>query len=73
MARRKNVPGFSMSEPEFLISCMDRHEDWSVVIRLIFGAGQESTPGKPDAGMGCGRESEVPELASLRFRQTWRE
>jgi hypothetical protein len=48
MARRKNVPGFGMSEPEFLLSCMDRHEDWSVVICLI-GAGQEINTG--EAGM----------------------
>ena len=48
MSRRKNVSDFGMSEPEFLISCMDRHEDWSVVICLI-GAGQEINTG--EAGM----------------------
>ena len=48
MVRRKNVSDFAMSEPEFLISCMDRHKDWSVVICLI-GAGQEINTG--EAGM----------------------
>lgn len=48
MSRRKNVSDFAMSEPEFLISCMDRHEDWSVVVCLI-GAGQEINTG--EAGM----------------------
>ena len=37
-----------MSEPEFLISCMDRHPDWSVVVCLI-GGGQEIHTG--EAGM----------------------
>ncbi|HEV8049847.1 MAG TPA: DNA/RNA helicase domain-containing protein, partial [Thermoplasmata archaeon] len=45
MARRKNVADFAMSEPEFLISCMDRHDDWSVVICLV-GAGQEINTGE---------------------------
>ena len=40
MARKKGRPGFSQSEPEFLISYLDRHEDWAVVICLV-GGGQE--------------------------------
>lgn len=36
---------FSMSEPEFLISCLDRHLDWSVVICLV-GGGQEINTGE---------------------------
>jgi hypothetical protein len=28
MAQRKGVPNFDQSEPEFLISVMDRHTDW---------------------------------------------
>ncbi|HSQ20168.1 MAG TPA: DNA/RNA helicase domain-containing protein, partial [Blastocatellia bacterium] len=40
MKRRKNRPGFSDSEPEFLISCMDRHADWAVIVCLV-GGGQE--------------------------------
>ena len=36
---------FTMSEPEFLISCLDRHSDWSVVICLV-GGGQEINTGE---------------------------
>src|SRR5205814_4047744 len=40
MRRRRDVPDFQKSEPEFLISCVDRHEDWGVVVCLV-GGGQE--------------------------------
>lgn len=43
--RRRNVPNFNQSEPEFLISCMDRHEDWAVVVCLV-GGGQEINTGE---------------------------
>lgn len=45
MLRRKKRPGFSQSEPEFLISCMDRHLDWAVIICLV-GGGQEINTGE---------------------------
>ena len=45
MARKKGRPDFRMSEPEFLISCLDRHPDWAVVICLI-GGGQEINTGE---------------------------
>jgi hypothetical protein len=45
MRRKKKRPGFSQSEPEFLISSMDRHEDWAVVICLV-GGGQEINTGE---------------------------
>lgn len=45
MARKKGVPNFNMSEPEFLISIMDRHNDWAVIICLI-GGGQEINTGE---------------------------
>ena len=45
MKRKKNRPGFSQSEPEFLISCMDRHEDWAVIVCLV-GGGQEINIGE---------------------------
>jgi DUF2075 family protein len=45
MARKKNLPGFNRSEPEFLVSCLDRHEDWAVVICLV-GGGQEINTGE---------------------------
>ena len=34
MKRKKGVEDFDMSEPEFLISVMDRHEDWCTIICL---------------------------------------
>ena len=45
MQRKKNIPGFNKSEPEFLISCLDRHPDWAVVVCLV-GGGQEINTGE---------------------------
>lgn len=45
MQRKKGRPGFQMSEPRFLISCLDRHPDWAVVVCLI-GGGQEINTGE---------------------------
>lgn len=45
MKRKKGVDDFDMSEPEFLISVMDRHQDWCTIICLI-GGGQEINTGE---------------------------
>lgn len=45
MSRKKGLADFDMSEPAFLISVMDRHDDWCVVICLI-GGGQEINAGE---------------------------
>ena len=45
MKRKKNTPNFNHSEPEFLISCLDRHNDWAVVVCLV-GGGQEINTGE---------------------------
>lgn len=45
MAQKKGRNDFNRSEPEFLISCMDRHPDWAVVICLV-GGGQEINTGE---------------------------
>ncbi len=45
MQRKRGMLGFQMSEPEFLISVMDRHDDWSVIVCLI-GGGQEINTGE---------------------------
>ena len=45
MRQKKGVPDFAMSEPEFLISCMDRHKDWAVIVCLV-GGGQEINTGE---------------------------
>lgn len=45
MARKKGRADFNHSEPDFLISCMDRHTDWAVVVCLV-GGGQEINTGE---------------------------
>ena len=45
MKRKKGKPDFPYSEPEFLISCMDRHQDWAMIICLV-GGGQEINTGE---------------------------
>lgn len=45
MQRKRGRPNFNMSEPEFLISCLDRHKDWAVVVCLV-GGGQEINTGE---------------------------
>lgn len=45
MKRKKGRSGFTQSEPEFLISYMDRHQDWAVIICLV-GGGQEINTGE---------------------------
>lgn len=45
MLRKKNTPNFNISEPEFLIGCLDRHKDWAVIVCLV-GGGQEINTGE---------------------------
>lgn len=45
MRQKKKRPGFSQSEPEFLIAYMDRHMDWAVIVCLV-GGGQEINTGE---------------------------
>jgi hypothetical protein len=45
MKRKKGIEDFNMSEPEFLIDVMNRHEDWCTVVCLI-GGGQEINTGE---------------------------
>src|SRR6187431_1776578 len=54
MKRKKGKAGFTQSEPEFLISCLDRHPDWAVIVCLV-GGGQEINTG--EAGIGEWLES----------------
>ena len=49
MKSRKGQPNFNYSEPAFLISYMDRHPDWAVIVCLV-GGGQEIHTG--EAGIG---------------------
>lgn len=45
MRRKKGKANFNQSEPEFLISCLDRHNDWAVIVCLV-GGGQEINVGE---------------------------
>lgn len=45
MSQKKGVLNFNQSEPEFLISIMDRHKDWATIICLV-GGGQEIDTGE---------------------------
>jgi hypothetical protein len=45
MVRKKHIPNFRQSEPEFLISCLDRHDDWATIVCLV-GGGQEINTGE---------------------------
>src|SRR5688572_8286511 len=45
MHRKRGHANFKISEPEFLISCLDRHPDWAVVVCLV-GGGQEINTGE---------------------------
>jgi schlafen family protein len=63
MRRRKKIATFNRSEPEFLISYLDRHDTWAVVVCLV-GGGQEIHTG--EAGIG-----EWLEAIRLGFPQ-WR-
>jgi hypothetical protein len=45
MKWKKDFPDFNKSEPEFLISCLDRHKDWAVIVCLV-GGGQEINTGE---------------------------
>jgi hypothetical protein len=45
MQRKRGQLNFEMSEPEFLISVMDRHPDWCAIVCLV-GEGQEINTGE---------------------------
>src|SRR5204863_5981891 len=45
MREKHGIQTFGQSEPQFLISVMDRHTDWCVVVCLV-GGGQEINEGE---------------------------
>lgn len=45
MKTKKGIEDFEMSEPEYLISVMNRHNDWCTIVCLI-GGGQEINTGE---------------------------
>ncbi|MGA4643541.1 DUF2075 domain-containing protein [Limisphaera sp. 4302-co] len=54
MRQKRRKLDWTQSEPEFLISCMDRHSDWAVVVCLV-GGGQEIHTG--EAGISAWLEA----------------
>jgi hypothetical protein len=54
MKRRKGRPHFNHSESEFLISYLDRHDSWAVIVCLV-GGGQEIHTG--EAGIAAWLEA----------------
>jgi hypothetical protein len=54
MKRKKGIPGFTQTEPDILLSAVDRHTDWAVVVCLV-GGGQEINTG--EAGISAWLES----------------
>ena len=51
MGQKKGIQNFEMSEPDFLISILDRHKDWAVIICLV-GGGQEINKGESEGIAG---------------------
>lgn len=45
LSRKRAIHNFQMSEPEFLVSVLDRHEDWATIVCLV-GGGQEIHSGE---------------------------
>ena len=45
MKSSKGIENFNHSEPKYLISCLDRHDDWAVIVCLV-GGGQEINSGE---------------------------
>lgn len=48
MKEKKGIKDFPYSEPEYLISCMDRQTDWGVVVCLV---GNGKSINKGEAGL----------------------
>lgn len=73
MVGKRGMSGFDMSEPEFLVSVMDRHRDWCVIVALV-GGGQEINTGEMGLiGWRDAMESRFPHwdvYYSDRLRQT---
>ena len=53
-AQNEKKTGQEISEPETMLSIMDRHTDWAVLVALV-GGGQRSTTEKPGLLNGGGR------------------
>ncbi len=65
MRQKKGVADFAQSEPAFLISCLDRHDDWAVVVCLV-GGGQEINTG--EAGIAAWIDAVLTEFPTWQLR-----
>ena len=78
MQQKKGQVGFSMSEPEFLLSVMDRHPDWCAIVCLV-GGGQEINTGEAgiDEWLRALKrsfphwEAHIPEALKTSHRTSW--
>jgi hypothetical protein fulcA4_09388 len=82
MNKKYKIIDFDYSEPEFLISVMDRHQDWCVVICLI-GDGQEINTGEaglqewfntlvnkyPDWNVYCDKRVDYPKGVNIVIKE----
>ncbi|WP_404420541.1 DUF2075 domain-containing protein [Nibricoccus sp. IMCC34717] len=59
MKRKKGFENFAQSEPAFLVSYMNRHVDWAVVVCLV-GGGQEINTG--EAGISAWLEALITDF-----------
>ena len=64
MRERRGIADFGMSEPQFLISCMDRHQEWAVIVCLV-GGGQEINRG--EAGIAGWIEALLAEFSDWQI------
>lgn len=80
MKTKKGISEFDYSEPEFLISTMNRHKDWAMIICLV-GGGQEINTGEAglpewfDALRKTFREWDVyvtPQLNDEEYRRNYK-
>ena len=63
MKRRKKIASFDQSESEFLVSYLDRHDDWAVIVCLV-GGGQEIHTG--EAGIAAWLDAVRTKFAQWR-------
>ncbi len=73
MRQKKKKADFDLSEPEFLISCLDRHPDWAIVVCLV-GGGQEINTGEAGISEWLERaETIIQPLVCLHFATSVRQ
>jgi hypothetical protein len=67
MKRRKKIPDFRESESEFLISYLDRHREWAVIICLV-GVVRKYTQARPASRRGLKRCAAPSRIGTPMYR-----